>query len=180
MLARVEDPEFCLRDDRNLQAQLCVVMDNIRLDCIQTKLGNLNDEKARRKLREIRDPSVSHDWLWALNPVHGISLNKEEFALGIRLRIGVPFFDGIIECAYCGNDSLDPFGSHCFCCALAAGTRGHYAVRNEVVGLAHLADPAACIETINLILNFPLLRPAGVLFGYPWLAGGIGRWYWFA
>ena len=99
MLAGVEDPEFCLRDDRNLQAQLCAVMDNIRSDNIRTKFGNLSDEKARRKLREIRDPSVSHDWLWALNPFHGI-ISKEEFALGIRFRIGVPFFDGIIQCAF--------------------------------------------------------------------------------
>ena len=163
MPAGVEDPEFCQRDDRNLQAQLCGVFDKLRFDKIENALFSERDWHAWRRIRELRDPSVSHDWLWALNPAHGISVSKEEFALGIRLRIGVPFFENVVECAYCGDATLDPYGSHCLRCALGPSNCGHNAVRDEVLGVAHLADPTALKEAINLIPNFPLLRPADVL-----------------
>ena len=71
------------------------------------------------------------------------------------MRIGVPFFGNNTECACCGDALLDPFGSHSLRCALAAGNRGHNAVRDELLAIALLADPTACIEPIHLIPYFP-------------------------
>ena len=43
MPAGVEDPEFCQRDDRNLQAQLCWVFHKLRLDKIENALFSERD-----------------------------------------------------------------------------------------------------------------------------------------
>ena len=63
MPAGVEDQEYCQRDDRNLQAQLCRVIDKPRLGEIDKSLFTKGDWHAWRRIRELRDPSVSHDWL---------------------------------------------------------------------------------------------------------------------
>lgn len=166
--AGTEDAKYCQRDDQNLQAQLCALGDKPRLVDLDTKLRAANDCKASRRIRELRDPSVSHDWLWALNPAYGSSLSSDQFSDASRLRLGMPLFEGSGMCARCGDDSLDCFGSHCLRCALGQATRGHNQVRDEVRILAHLADPSAQAEPVNLIsvarFNF---------FGHFRLAGGI-------
>ena len=87
--------------------------------------------------------------LWALNPGHVINLSREEFALGIRLRIGVPLFDdNILGCSFCGDDVLDASGSHCLRCTLIAGNRGHNAVRDEILSLAHLVTPLLVLRRL--------------------------------
>ena len=41
-------------------------------------------------------------------------------------------------------------------------TKGHYAVRDERLPLAHLADPCTTVETARLIPSAPTLRPADI------------------
>ena len=57
------------------------------------------------------------------------------------------------------------------CCARSESTRGHYAVRDAVLPLVHLADPHVTLETPELIPNAPGLRPAD-LFSDSALPGG--------
>ena len=42
-------------------------------------------------------------------------------------------------------------------------TRGHYAVRDAVLSLAHLADPSTAVESRGLIASVPALHLADIL-----------------
>ena len=53
--------------------------------------------------------------------------------------------------------------SHAWLCARPEATRGHYDARDEILRLAHLADPSAATETLGLIPSAPTLRPADIL-----------------
>ena len=102
----------------------------------------------------MRDPSVSHDWLWRVSPAHGPLVPRGEFQVAVRLRLGAPCADPSTLCARCGA-TLGGTCSHALCCALPEATRGHYDVRNEVLSLAHLADPTAAAEAVGLIPSAP-------------------------
>ena len=67
-----------------------------------------------------------------------------------------------MPCVRCGA-ALGAAGSHPLCCALPEATRGHYGVRDEVLALAHLADPTAAVESVGLVPSVPELRPADIL-----------------
>ena len=88
---------------------------------------------------------------------------KPLFQTAVKLRIGAPVVDDCILCPRCSNAILDRAETHCLTCALPQATRGHYAVRDDVLALAHLADPSADTETTELIPNAPTLRPADIL-----------------
>ena len=66
-------------------------------------------------------------------------------------------------CERCGAAVVDRTGSHALCCAAPEGTRGHYAVRDALLPLVHLADPSAQTEVPELIPTNPALRPADIL-----------------
>ena len=66
-------------------------------------------------------------------------------------------------CPRCGRDELDISCAHALCCALPEATRGNNNVRDVVLQLAHLADPCARPEVLNLIPSNPMLRPADIL-----------------
>ena len=120
------------------------------------------DWDAARRLAEIRDPSCSHDWLWAINPAHGVTLPADDFITAVRIRLGAPIASDPAPCASCGEAVLDTCGSHALRCARAASTKGHNKVRNVVHNLAHAADPTALTEPEELIPGYPELRPADV------------------
>ena len=65
-------------------------------------------------------------------------------------------------CCRCGA-ALGRSASHAFCCALPEATLGHYAARDAVLPVAHLADPATAVESRGLIPSAPMLRPADIL-----------------
>ena len=55
--------------DQNLQSKLCSFIDFYRN--LQTMLVQREDWEGERRLAELRDETVSHDWLWSVNPCHG-------------------------------------------------------------------------------------------------------------
>jgi hypothetical protein len=89
-------------------------------------------------------------------------LTDADFVLAARLRLGAPLVDGPVLCALCGGH-VDRTARHALCCATGTSTTGHNGVRDELLRLAHLADPAASSEPPGLITAHPALRPADVL-----------------
>ena len=116
-----------------------------------------------RRLNDLRDQTCSHDWLYALNPAHGVTLAPEDFLEAVRIRLGAPLMHEPCICASCGEAVLDTFGSHALRCAKAACTVGHNRVRDAVHQLAHAADASATTEPEGLIPYAPGLRPADIL-----------------
>lgn len=158
--AGAEDDEH--ERDRNLQGKLCAVLDAERAAQLQDRLEAAQLHASARRFRELRDRSTSHDWLWALNPCHGPVVPPAEFAVAVRLRIGASCIDDEMICPRCSSSILDRVGAHALCCAIPEATRGHYAVRDDILQLTHLADPSADTETSGLIDDAPLLRPADI------------------
>ena len=80
----------------------------------------------------------------------------------MRLRLGAPIIDEAIVCHRCGAAILDRACSHALCCSLGEATKGHNAVRNDVLRVVHIADSAAETEVQGLIPSAPSLRPADI------------------
>ena len=137
-------------------------MDGERLSVLLQCLDEPDTQDRHRRLTDLSCSTVSHDWLWRISPVHGPIVPKGDFQEAVRLRLGAPCVDEDCVCRRCGA-RLDEAGSHALCCALPEATRGHYAVRDAVLPLAHLADPAAVTEARGLIPSVPALRPADIL-----------------
>ena len=66
-------------------------------------------------------------------------------------------------CPRCSSVELDRACTHALCCAIPEATRGHNNVRDVILQLAHLADPSASSEPLDLIPSAPMLRPADIL-----------------
>ena len=112
--AGYEDAEF---DPASLQADLCSLSDQERVLQLLALMDEPETQDRRRRLLELRDKSVSHDWLWMLCSAHGSCVARNEFQLAVRLRLGLPCADAAAPCARCGAP-LGRFQSHAFCCAL--------------------------------------------------------------
>jgi len=156
-----EDPES--EPERGgLQHDLFRLVDEERADRLATRLAQQQRWTDMRRIRELRDPSVSHDWLWALNPAHGATVPPDEFATCVRVRLGAFLTEEPAICTRCGECIADRTASHALCCALPEATKGHYAVRDSLLHLVHLADPSASTEVPELISDAPALRPADI------------------
>ena len=147
----------------NLQSKLSNLVDRCRANSLEALLHNREDWNGKRRLSELRDNTVCHDWLWSLNPCHGPIVPPAEYLAAIRLRLGAPAIDTPIACKRCGREDLDRSCSHALCCALPEATRGHNNIREVVLNLSHLADPRARIKDESLIPSRPTLRPADIL-----------------
>ena len=147
----------------NLQSNLCSIIDEFRANSLEDLLHEGGDWSGKRRLRELRDKTTSHGWLWSLNPCHGPIVPISHFLTAVRLRLGAPCIESTMVCPRCGREDLDRPCAHALCCALPEATRGHNNVRGVVLQLAHLADPSASSEPLNLILSAPMLRPADIL-----------------
>jgi len=154
-----------------LQRELCNLLDAERADELCAGLARQHRWTDVRRLTELRDESVSHDWLWALNPAHGPTVPPEDFATCVRIRLGAFLTDEPTLCERCGTEIVERTAAHGLCCASPEGTRGHYLVRDAVLPLVHLADPSATTEVPELIPNAPALRPADI-FSESALPGG--------
>ena len=98
-----------------------------------------------RRLRELSDPSVFHDRMWALNPEHGIIAPPDEKGDALRIRLGAPLINETMLCERCGV------------------VVGRPAVRgNHLLHFVSLADISASIEVPELVLNATTLRPFDV------------------
>ena len=148
-----EDPEMC--DGGGLQQSLCKVLDGASVEQLSRRLLQQERWTDARRIRELRDPSVSHDWLWALNPAHGPTVPAEKYATCVRLRLGAFLSAEPFLRERCGAAVVDRAGSHALCCAAPEGTRGRYAVRDALLPPVHLADPSAQTEVPELIPTNP-------------------------
>ena len=157
--AGAEDEEF---EADGLQAALCALGDRDACTRLLLQLDAEESHSRRRALLELRDSSVSHEWLWRVSRAHGPAVPPGEFQDAVRIRLGAPCAGPGTECARCGA-ALGACCAHALCCARREATRGHYSVRDEVLVVAHLAQPSASIETAGLVPSAPALRPADIL-----------------
>ena len=113
-------------------------------------------------MAELRDKTVSHDWLWQFNPVFDSYLPKDEYAMAVRIRLGAFLTDEACICPRCNDEVMSRTASHALCCASSEGIHGHYTTRDAILQLTHLADPNASTEVPELISSAPVLRPADI------------------
>jgi hypothetical protein len=163
--AGAEDPEHPVshRVGRpQLQHALSGLVDRDGLD---TLIANLTADSRSfdvRRLQDLRDDTVSSEWLWAVDPRAPAALEPDAYVAAVRLRVGAGFATEPMPCRAC-RGTLDPGGCHALCCAPGESTRGHNDVRDSLFDLARLADGTAEREVLGLLEAAPGLRPADVL-----------------
>jgi len=149
-------------EQRRLQGELARVLGAEALSGLAELYRRAGDWPSMRRVRELRDPTVCHGWLQALNPVHGPSMSPEDYIDAVRLRLGAPFQSDESICPRC-DGTLDRAATHSQTCAVGESTRGHYRVCASVLQLAALGDPESSTEPVGLAPSCPTLRPADVL-----------------
>ena len=102
--AGAEDPERHT-DEHNLQHLLSTLIDEKRMDDLDLSLKEQRRWTDVRRIRELRDPSVSHDWLWALNPAHGPTVPASDFSTCLGIRLGADFLQDAIPFLAAANTS---------------------------------------------------------------------------
>ena len=146
-----------------LQTRLSELADGIHLDQLLRHFADTEDWEGLRRVEDLRHSDCDHDWLLAINPAFGAYVPPDEYADGIRIRLGLDFTAEPVPCAACEDGMLEPTCAHALRCAPGACTRGHNDVRSALMSLASLADPAALLEPLGVIPSAPNVRPADVL-----------------
>ena len=85
--AGAEDPEF---EPDSLQASLCALRDTEATARLLVQLDAPGLQDRRRHLLDLRDPSVSHEWMWRVSHAHGPTVPRSGFSTAVRLRLGAP------------------------------------------------------------------------------------------
>ena len=116
-----------------------------------------------RRVNELRDDSVSHEWLWAIGRDAPGELPADEFITAVRLRLGADHADESVPCRSCRGAFLCPRAYHDLCCACGPSTMGHNEVRDVLLEYTWLADDIAEPEVRGLIAGAPGSRPADIL-----------------
>ena len=159
-----EDEEHRLgaRKER-LQHNLAKVVDACALDRLVDGLTAAERWTDVNRLAELRDATVSHDWLWSVGTSEGGGMNDAEFLVATKLRLGADQAAESLACQCCGRAMLHPDAAHALCCAPGPSKRGHDEVRDELLTFVRLADATAEPEVLGLIASAPGLRPADIL-----------------
>ena len=163
-----EDPEDGPPDGQaltatRLQKSLCALADCTRLRQLEQTLERQGQWSQLARLRELRHPQVSHQWLWHLDTTKGAVLTEADYVICVQKRIGaraIECGEDVPACRLC-EAPLDPQAEHCETCATAEATRGHYAVVRAVLDGLRPADAAATTEPRGLTDN--MSRPADIL-----------------
>jgi len=95
-----------------------------------------------------------------VNPREGSVLADEDWKIAIAKRLGANLEESEFACQLCGC-IVDCRNDHSEVCALAAATKGHYAVVDSIVEVARLGDSGLQTEARDLIEN-NLQRPADI------------------
>ena len=111
--------------------------------------GRLDD---LRRLKDLQDPTVSHDRLRALSPNLDIKIDPDDYANAFIVRLGVSIAHEPAPCLACGRP-LGPRATHAFLWSTAEGTLGHNCVRNVVHAAAHLRQVSARLMCTQLQLG---------------------------
>ena len=158
-----DPPESQALTSARLQKALCALADCTRLRQLEHTLEQQGQWSQLARLRELRHPQVSHQWLWHLDPAKGAVLTEVDYVTCVQKRIGarvVDCGDDVPLCRLC-EAPLDPQAEHCETCATAEATRGHYACVRAFMDGLRPADSAATTEPRGLTDN--LSRPADIL-----------------
>ena len=159
--AGTEDHEHPLNScQTRLQARLARIVDAEALNEVSEALSRAERWEHVRRIRELRDDTVSHDWLWAIGPGEGGCIEPDEYVTAVRLRLGANQSDEPMLCQSCGRVMMHPDASHALCCAPGQSTQGHDEVRDVTLDFTRLADASAEPEVVGLIASAPGLRPA--------------------
>ena len=148
-----------------LQHTIVKILDELALEELREgfRHAGAEGESDLRRLNELCDESVSHEWLWRISGSREGGLESHEFTSAVCTRLGAQHFDTPQLCQGCGRHILDPKCKHASCCAPGASTRGHNSVRDCLLDFARLGDSTAEPEVLGLIASAPGLRPADVL-----------------
>ena len=161
---RKANPRGRASEAAHLQRQLCRIRDLTSVRSLESDLQAEGRWAQWRRLCELRDRGVSHDWLWHLDPTLGPVMTGQDYTIGVRRRLGARFLATPSRCPCCG-EVLDVHLEHSETCsggaAKAANTRGHYAVRDSYLGGVKLADAGAQVEVSGLTESQS--KPADIL-----------------
>ena len=131
---------------RHAQQLLSRLVDNT---CARTLTKRLLTQGGResdlRRLQELKDPGVNHDWVFHIDPTAGTLMPSKEHSTAIRHRLGCKFLAEASTCHVCGK-TLDVKCIHAGCCAGAESTKGHYAVVRQLFAVAATVDPTTTKE----------------------------------
>eukprot|EP00973_Karenia_brevis_P019551 2682380-Karenia_brevis.AAC.1 len=144
----------------HLQRELSLLVDNTQARRLIEHHRAARNHEDLRRLQEIRDTGVSHEWLWSLNPEDGTLLNSADYTLAVQNRLGAEIVGDDALCQVCGTP-MNATASHAKCCAPAESTIGHYSVVRAVADGLRLADPSLATEVRGLV-ETSTARPADI------------------
>ena len=144
----------------HLQRELCLLIDLTKLRNLLASLHERQRWVDLRRLRELRDPWVSHSWLWNLDPEDGRVMPDMDYVHAVRDRLGANVATDDTLCNVCG-EVMGPTASHAKCCAPSERTIGHYGVVRELVEGFKLADSTVHTEPRGLVQG-SARRPADI------------------
>jgi hypothetical protein len=144
----------------HLQKELTRLADCTRLRALESRLRAQANWGQLERLRDLRHPEVSHEWLWHLNARSGTVMAQADYIIGVQKRLGARIYEGAARCRLCGA-YLDPELQHSETCSTAEATRGHYACVRVLVEGFRLADPSTTTEPRGL--TDTMARPADIL-----------------
>gem|GEM_PF-7075693 len=169
--AGADDPEHCCtRSVPRLQRKIAAVLDLQRAERLRAAAEADGRDHDRRRLLDLRDPTVSHEWLWSLAPWASHTLEPDDYVDAVRLRLGAAQGPPDVTCLVCGRVAAVG-GEHALCCAPGPSYKGHNETRDRLLVLARLGDAHAEKEATGLLPAAPGRRPADVL---TCAAGGRG------
>ena len=145
-----------------LQHSLARLADKHAMDALAHGFRTAGREEDVVRLSELRDPSVCHEWLWAMGSPPAGGLEADVFVTAVRLRLGANHSQEPQFCQQCSG-VLDPMAHHASCCAPGPSTEGHDDVRDALLDLAKIADATSEPEVLGLFASAPDLRPADIL-----------------
>ena len=158
-----EDLEHPTARPPRLQHVLTRIMDEANAASLIREAVEQHRPADAIRLRDLADPSVSHDYLWLLGEAPTGGLSGEDNIIDLRLRVGASQVDDSRICGSCGRKRLDPQARHAQCCAPGPANAGHNNIRDAVFDLVHMADANAETEVLGLLCTAPPLRPADIL-----------------
>ena len=144
----------------SLQARLARIVDVEAPNGVSEALSRAERREHVRCIRELRDDTVSHDWLWAIGTGEGGCIEPDGYVTAVRLRLGANRSDEPLLYQSCGRVTMQPDASHALCCAPGQSTQGHNDVRDVTLEFTRLADASSEPEVEGFIANAPGLRPA--------------------
>ena len=169
--AGVDDPEHVrTKSVPQLQRRIAAVLDDQRAKALSDAAATDGRDHDARRVRDLCDETVNHEWLWSLAPTSRHTLEPDVYVDAVRLRLGAAHGPSHGICLVCGRKGAVG-GQHALCCAPGPSTRGHNDLRDRLLELARGGDPHAEKEATGLLPDALGIRPADVLTN---ATGGCG------